>query len=136
MQGVYLSLHTFSYWIFADDLNLCPQGLSLSSPSVAICPSWSINVMKAESKTEQASPPACMWVNKAPHFQVPSQAPLPSLHFTSSPINNSFGFSFSCLLFSFPLCQSSEPGDRNHSSYLRRKRCNTSGTLGLEELLR
>ena len=71
-----VSLHTFSYWIFADNLNLCPQGLSLSSPSVAICPSWSINVTNAESKMERASPPPYMWVHSAPHFQVPSQAPL------------------------------------------------------------
>ena len=81
LQGV--SLHTFSYWIFADDLNLCPQGLSLSSPSVAICPSWSINVTNAESKTERTSPPPYMWVHSAPHFQVPSRAPL----FALSPLH-------------------------------------------------
>ena len=60
---------------------------------------------------------------------------LPCLHFTSSPINNFFGFSFNCLLFSFPLCQSSEPGDRNHSSYLWQNRMQYK-ELRLKELLR
>lgn len=52
---------------------------------------------------------------------------LPCLHIImSSPLITSFGFSFNCLPFSFPLCQSSEPG-KNHF-ILSRKRFNTANS--------
>lgn len=60
---------------------------------------------------------------------------LPCLHIImSSPLITSFGFSFNCLPFSFPLCQGSEPGNRNHC-YLKQKEIQYR-ELRLKELLR
>ena len=76
--------------------HLCPQGLSLSSPS------WSINMTNAASKTERASPPpVCGFTVLLISKYLLGHLSLPCLHFTSSPINNSFGFPFSCLLSPF-----------------------------------
>lgn len=60
---------------------------------------------------------------------------LPCLHIImSSPLITSFGFSFNCFPFSFPLCQSSELGNRNHC-YLKQKEIQYR-ELRLKELLR
>ena len=91
------SLSTVTHFQLLDFcLHLCPQGLSLSSPS------WSINMTNAASKTERASPPpVCGFTVLLISKYLLGHLSLPCLHFTSSPINNSFGFPFSCLLSPF-----------------------------------
>lgn len=89
----------------------------------------------AESKTEQTSPPPRIWVHGAPHFQVPSRAPLTAL----SPHHNVKSSHYFLWIFfqlsPFLISTVSEFRARKKPLYLKQKEIQYS-ELRLKELLR